>query len=139
MRLLPLLIAAWLLSANVTSGVAPPEPYGPVPTEGQMVWHRLEMIGLVCFGLNTYTDQEWGYGDVPAHRFNPTKLDTDQWVRACAAGGLRGLVLVAKHHDGFCLWPSKHTEYSVKATPWKDGLRIVACSFTICELGLLPD
>ena len=119
--LLPLLIAACSLSAKVTSGAAPPEPYGPVPTEGQMVWHRLEMIGLICFGLNTYTDQEWGYGDVPAERFNPTRLDTDQWVRACKAGGLRGLVLVAKHHDGFCLWPSKHTEYSVKATPWKDG------------------
>jgi len=86
-----------------------------------MVWHRLEMIGLICFGLNTYTDQEWGYGDIPAKRFNPTKLDTDQWVCACKAAGMRGLVLVAKHHDGFCLWPSKHTEYSVKSTSWRDG------------------
>ena len=114
-------VAASVLGASTAPAVEPPAPWGPVPTDGQMVWHRAEMIGLICFGLNTYTDQEWGFGNVPAERFNPTELDTGQWVAACKAAGMRGLVLVAKHHDGFCLWPSRHTDYSVKAAPWKDG------------------
>jgi len=86
-----------------------------------MAWHEAEIIALVCYGLNTFTGQEWGYGDIPAKTFNPTNLDTDQWVAACVAGGITGIILVAKHHDGFCLWPSKYTDYSVKSSPWKGG------------------
>ncbi len=117
------LLAAEVIStgAHAAETVPPPKAFGPVPTEGQMAWHKAEMIALICFGLNTYTDQEWGYGDVSPKIFNPTELDTDQWVAACKAGGINGIILVAKHHDGFCLWPSRHTEYSVKATPWRDG------------------
>jgi len=108
---LPLLflVIASLLGATIAIAASPPEAYGPVPTEEQMVWHRSEMIGLICLGLNTYTDQEWGFGDIPVEQFNPTELDTDQWVTACKAAGMRGLVLVAKHHDGFCLCPPSRT------------------------------
>lgn len=98
-----------------------PEPYGPVPTESHMQWHQMEYFSLVCFGLNTYTEVEWAYGDVDPLLFNPSNLDTDQWAQVASESGMKGLILVSKHHDGFCLWPSKYTNYSVKATPWKNG------------------
>lgn len=99
----------------------PPKPYGAIPSESQLLWHEMEYFSLVCYGLNTYTEVEWAYGDVDPALFNPSDLDTDQWARVASDAGMKGLILVAKHHDGFCLWPSKYTDYSVKATPWKDG------------------
>ena len=116
----PILGILSFLASALALGASAPEPYGPVPNDGQMIWHRSEMIGLICLGLNTYTDQEWGFG-IRAERFSPADLDTGQWAEACKAAGMTGLVLVAKHHDGFCLWPSKLTDYSVKSSPWRDG------------------
>jgi alpha-L-fucosidase len=110
-----------LLILSCTAQVEPPKPYGALPTESQINWHKMEYFSLVCYGLNTYTEQEWAYGDVEAKLFKPTDLDTDQWAKVAKDGGMKGLILVAKHHDGFCLWPSKYTDYSVKATPWKNG------------------
>lgn len=98
------------------------EPYGPVPSAAQLKWHQMELYGLVHFSTTTYADLEWGYGDEPASHFNPTEFDANQIAAAARAGGLKGLILVAKHHCGFCLWPSKYnTTYSVKNAPWKSG------------------
>lgn len=81
----------------------------------------MEYFSLICYGLNTYTEQEWAYGDLDPKLFNPSNLDTDQWAKVASEAGMKGLILVAKHHDGFCLWPSKFTDYSIKASPWKNG------------------
>jgi alpha-L-fucosidase len=98
-----------------------PAPFGPVPSENQMRWQEMEYYAFVHFSLNTYTDQSWGYGNEDINLFNPEKLDCRQWARICKQAGMKGVILTAKHHSGFCLWPSKYTEYSVKNAPWKNG------------------
>ncbi len=92
-----------------------------VPSERQLRWQALEFQAFVHFGMNTFTDREWGEGTEDPRTFNPTDLSADQWVEAVQAAGIRGLVVTAKHHDGFCLWPSQFTEHSVKNSPWKEG------------------
>ena len=89
------------------------------PSQKQLDWLDMESYAFVHFSPNTYTDLEWGHGDEPESIFNPTKLDCDQWVEAIKSAGMKGMVLTAKHHDGFCLWPSKYTEHSVKNCPVK--------------------
>ena len=96
-------------------------PYGPVPTENQMRWQEMEYYAFVHFSVNTYTDQSWGNGDEDPKIFNPTELDCRQWAKVCKEAGMKGIIITAKHHSGFCLWPSKYTEYSVKNCPWKNG------------------
>ena len=87
----------------------------------QAAWFDTEFYSFIHFTVNTYTDLEWGLGSEPESIFNPVNLDCDQWVAAIKSAGGRGMILTAKHHDGFCLWPSAYTEHSVKNCPWKDG------------------
>ena len=96
-------------------------PCGPVPNENQLRWQDMEMYAFIHFSMNTYTDEEWGFGNEPLELFNPSDLDCRQWARVCKQAGMKGIIFTAKHHCGFCMWPSKYTEYSVKNTPWKNG------------------
>jgi len=96
-------------------------PCGPVPTENQLRWQDMEMYAFIHYSLNTYTDQEWGFGNEDPQLFNPSNLDCRQWARVCKQAGMKGIIFTAKHHCGFCMWPSKYTEYSVKNSPWKQG------------------
>jgi alpha-L-fucosidase len=114
-----LLITIIFLSS--CSGNKPPEPFGPVPSERQLAWHEMEYYMFVHFTVNTFTDKEWGYGDEKESVFNPSELDCRQWARVAKEAGMKGIIITAKHHDGFCLWPSQYTEHSVKNSKWKDG------------------
>lgn len=93
----------------------------PMPSEDQIELQDMEMYAFLHYSLNTYTDQEWGFGNEDVSLFNPSSLDTRQWVRTCKAAGMKGVIFTAKHHCGFCMWPSDYTDYSVKFSPWKDG------------------
>ena len=127
MKRLSAAFIAWLLvtgmaySQQTAQSVNSLSPCGPVPTENQLWWQDLEMYAFIHYSMNTYTDQEWGFGNEDLQLFNPSDLDCRQWARVCKQAGMRGIIFTAKHHCGFCMWPSQYTEYSVKNTPWKQG------------------
>lgn len=92
-----------------------------IPHQRQIVYQEMEFFCFIHFTVNTYTGKEWGTGDEPENIFHPVKMDAKQWAKAAKDGGMKGIILTCKHHDGFCLWPSKYTEHSVKNSPYKEG------------------
>jgi alpha-L-fucosidase len=126
-----------LLQAGVVSATAaliPRFPAGgqisrPTPSPAQLRWHQEELALFVHFGINTFTDREWGDGRESPALFNPPALDAWQWARAARKAGARSMVLTAKHHDGFCLWPTATTTHSVASSPWRGGAGDVVAEF----------
>ncbi len=99
----------------------PPAPLLPVPSPQQLRWQRAEMTMFLHFGVNTFTDREWGEGTEDPNVFQPTALDCRQWVRVARDTGFGMMILTAKHHDGFCLWPSQYTDHCVRSSKWRAG------------------
>lgn len=93
----------------------------PMPTRAQLAWQEMEFYLFMHFGPNTFTDLEWGHGTEKEEVFNPTNLDCEQWCRIAKASGAKGIIITAKHHDGFCLWPSKFSKHTVRESNWKEG------------------
>ncbi len=116
--ILSLVAAMALITSNQ---VAPPKPILPVPSPRQLEWQQREYYAFVHFGPNTFSGKEWGQGTEDPNLFNPTDLDCRQWVRTFKAAGMKGVILVVKHHDGFCMWPSKFSTHTVAQSKWKSG------------------
>ncbi len=115
-------ILGMLLSAFTSQEeVKAPKGIFPLPQDKQVRWQQLETYAFIHFGLNTFNNMEWGYGNTPPATFNPNKLDCEQWAATCKAAGMKGIIFTAKHHDGFCLWPTRYTEYNITKSPYKNG------------------
>ena len=121
MKRLVLFVVVAMQLVAMSCSVEAPAPMSVIPVERQLQWHKMEQYAFVHFTINTFTDKEWGYGDESPELFNPTDFDADALVKIVKDANLKGLILTAKHHDGFCLWPSTYTEHSIKNSPYKDG------------------
>ncbi len=110
-----------VITTACTTHTAPPAPYGAVPSTDQINWQQLEYYMFIHLGPNTFNDVEWGDGKEDPKSFNPTGLDCRQWAATAKAAGMKGVIITAKHHDGFCLWPSKYSTHTVRESAWKGG------------------
>ncbi|GAB3573686.1 hypothetical protein GCM10027578_35100 [Spirosoma luteolum] len=115
------LIVCLLSALSAVAQPTAPKPEGPLPSANQLRWQKMEYYAFIHFSINTYTDMAWGLGSEDPKLFNPTQLDCRQWARICKEAGMTGIIFTAKHHSGFCLWPSQYTNYSIKSTPWRNG------------------
>ena len=120
-KYIKILLFGYLSIILTSCSVKEPAPYGVVPTKAQVEWQKLEYTMFVHFGPNTFTGAEWGSGQEKAEIFNPAALDCGQWASVAKAAGMKGIILTAKHHDGFCLWPNPVSSHTVAQSPWKDG------------------
>lgn len=131
-----LLISSLIILSTFTPSLqshfatTPPLPVSPLPSYSQLKWQQREIIFFHHFGVNTFTDSEWGTGKENPAIFNPTGLNTAQWIDVAVQTGVSLSILTAKHHDGFCLWPSKYTDHSVAGSPWRDHHGDVVKEFT---------
>ncbi|HYW42604.1 MAG TPA: alpha-L-fucosidase [Bryobacteraceae bacterium] len=114
-------LLASALAPAAAAAPGPPSAYGALPSARQVRWHEMETYAFLHFTVNTFTDREWGNGDEDPNVFNPTAFDADAIILTLKAGGMTGAILTCKHHDGFCLWPTKTTEHSVRGSSWRGG------------------
>lgn len=110
-----------VLSSCFDQPVPPPSAVFPVPSPAQLQWHEMEQNAFIHFTTNTFTGQEWGYGDEDPAIFNPSSFNAEQWITTLKEAGFKGAILTCKHHDGFCIWPSEYTDHDVAASPWREG------------------
>lgn len=115
------LLTSTAAASALRAEAVPPSAYGPVPSPAQLAWSELEYYTFLHFTVNTFTNKEWGYGDEDPAIFNPTAFDADAIIDTLKAGGSRAVILTCKHHDGFCLWPTKTTDHCIKRSPYKGG------------------
>lgn len=123
-KLLQILFLAVMICGNADAArtkVKAPAPFGATPSPRQMAWHDMKFYAFVHFTTTTFRDVEWGYGDAVPDEFQPTKYNPRQWAEVFKAAGMKGVILTAKHHDGFCLWPTKETDYCVANSSWRNG------------------
>ncbi len=106
---------------TLSAQVAPPKPFGAVPSKQHLEWHKMEYYAFIHFTINTFTNREWGEGTESTGSFFPTQLDCRQWARTAKEAGMKGIIITAKHHDGFCLWPSEYSTHTVRESKWKNG------------------
>jgi len=110
-----------IFSATVSNAQKQMAVRSVLPSPQQLRWHDTEFYLFAHFGPNTFTEKEWGEGNEAENVFNPSNLDCNQWCRIAKAAGAKGIIITAKHHDGFCLWPSKYSTHTVRESHWKNG------------------
>lgn len=120
-RILLAAVIACFLATGCTQTPRCKESFGAVPTEAQVEWQKMGYYMFVHFGPNTFTDLEWGSGSENPEVFDPESLDCDQWAQTAKSAGMKGIIITAKHHDGFCLWPSKYSTHTIRESKWRDG------------------
>ena len=128
-KTLILILLITLYGSSISQNSSEPKSYGPIPSERQLRWHETEFYAIIHFTLTTFENKELGYGDADPEIFNPSDFNALQIVAGAKAGGMKGVVFVYKHNDGFCLWPTNSTDYNISKSPWQNGLGDMVLEF----------